>query len=142
MLKIKEVQLLNRCRSLQLISSRSSSVQVQKEIKWEDAKPLLEIPGPKNAFQMIMMMKPGGQFDNLSLSESIKRIREVFGTIAYFPGLFGRKPMVFTYLPEDIEKVHRLEGKYPYRTSLESIEYFRQKYKPELYPGGAGLTVT
>lgn len=141
MLKCRKVLLLHQL-NLNINSIRSSSVQAQKEIKWEDAKPFSEIPGPKNMFQLLRLMGPGGRYANLPLNESVERFRDDFGPIVFFPGMFGMSPMVFTFLPEDIEKVHRLEGKYPNRRALDSIAFFRQQYRKDLYPAGAGLTIT
>lgn len=139
MLKCQKLQIFMKL-SPNVISSRSTSVQAQKEVEWENAKPFSEIPGPKNGFQLMRLMGPGGKYYNLPLNETVKRLSDDYGPILYFPGVFGNKPMVFTFLPEDIEKVHRTEGKYPQRRVLDSIAYFRKNNK-EYYPIGAGLTI-
>lgn len=126
-------------RTVKLLRFSSNSAS---EVKYEDAKPYSAIPGPQNAFQLIRLMGPGGSFNDLPLDQMVKKFRDDYGTICKFPGFLGQKPMVFTFLPEDIEKVHRTEGKFPSRRVLDSIAYFRQKHRPDLYPVGAGITIT
>lgn len=111
-------------------------------VEWENAKPYEEIPGMKNAFDIIRFMGPGGKYKDLPLDKLVTSFRQDFGTIAKFPGFLGQRPMVMTFLPEDIETVLRTEGKFPFRRPLDSIEYFRKQHRPDLYPAGAGLTVT
>lgn len=49
--------------------------------------------------------------------------------------------MIITYLPQDYEKVFRLEGKWPFRRGLDSFTYFRKEHRPDLFKSGGGLTV-
>ncbi|CRL03628.1 CLUMA_CG016420, isoform A [Clunio marinus] len=112
------------------------------QVSFEDAKSFNEIPGPKNAFQFMQLLLPGGKYYKISPSELIKQWRNSYGTIATLPGFFGVPSLVITYLPDDIEKVFRTEGKFPNRRPLESILYFRKHERPDLYPAGAGLIVT
>lgn len=113
-----------------------------KNIEWENAKPYESIPGPKGSLDIIRMMGPGGKYHNLPLNDIIASFRKDFGTIARFPGFLGQRPMVMTFLPEDIEKVLRTEGKFPNRRPIDSMVYFRKQLRPDLYPAGAGLVVT
>jgi hypothetical protein len=118
------------------------SNEANLSVDWDNAKPFDQIPGPKNAFQFIKLMGPGGRYQNLPLNKLVSAFRDDYGTIARFPGFFGQKSMVMTFLPEDIETMHRQEGKFPNRRVLDSIAYFRKEHRPELYPAGAGLTIT
>lgn len=126
------VKLPSRCAHL----SRFSSSVASPESQWQNAKPYSEVPGPQNGFQLLKLLGPGGKYSKLPLDQLVQRFHDDFGTIAKFPGLLGTKPMVITFLPEDIEKVHRTEGKFPHRRVLDSMAYFRQKHRPNLYPAG------
>lgn len=108
---------------------------------WENAKPLEQIPGP-NILQFCRFVAPGGKYYDLPLNELVTSFRRDYGSISKFPAMFGRKSLVMTFRPEDIEAVLRTEGKFPHRLPLDSMEYFRKKHRPDLYPAGAGLTIT
>lgn len=131
---------LTRFSSVQVFRLQSHALSTNSE--WENAKPLDAIPGPKNAFELIRLMGPGGKYFKLPLSALHLRMRRDFGTITKIPGFMGQRPLVFTYLPEDVEKVLRVEGKYPYRRPFDSIAYFKKHHRPDMYPAGGGLVVT
>lgn len=69
-------------------------------------------------------------------------MREEYGKLAKFPGLFGQPDMIFTFEPNDVEKIFRNEGKYPARRGLDSLEYFRGTYRKDWFEKGAGLVPT
>lgn len=119
---------------------RAFSTQVN-EIEYQNAKPFSEIPGLKNPFQVAKAMMPGGRFYQKSLRGMISQMQHEFGSLCIFNAQLGQKPFVMTFLPDDYEKVFRLEGKWPYRRGLDSFEYFRKKVRPDLFPSGAGLTI-
>ena len=48
--------------------------------------------------------------------------------------------LVLLFLPEDIERMYQLEGKYPSRRSHTALEFYRLS-KPEVH-GSAGLLPT
>jgi hypothetical protein len=118
------------------------SIEAKSSVDWDNAKPYKEIPGPKNAFEMLKLMGPGGKYQNLSLDKLTACFRRDYGSLARFPAFLGQKQMVMTFLPEDIETMHRQEGKFPNRRVLDSVAYFRKEHRPELYPAGAGITIT
>ena len=140
---LRSTNILNKS-SLKLFSTHFKllSSSAQESLEWKNAKPYEDIPGFQNAFQIAKAMGPGGKYQNLPLNKLTDTFKEDFGTIAKFPGFLGQRPMVMTFLPEDVEKVYRMEGKFPNRRALDSIAYFRGKYRPDLYPAGAGLTST
>lgn len=115
---------------------------LSSQVDLENAKPFESIPGPKNSYELIRLMGPGGRYKNLPLDKLVESFRKDYGTIAQFPGFLGQRPMVMTFLPEDIERVLRTEGKNPFRRPIDSMVYFRKQHRPELYPAGAGLVVT
>lgn len=88
------------------------------------------------------MVLPGGKYYKMPLDQMVASWKNDYGTLCRFPGFLGQKEMIMTFLPEDIEKVFRNQGKMPHRRVLESVEYFRKKQRPDLYPAGAGLTIT
>lgn len=114
----------------------------QVAVDWNQAKPYESIPGPKNAFQMIRLLGPGGFFQKLSFDQMFRTFREKYGDIVRLPGILGQPDMVMTFLPDDIETVFRTEGKNPNRRPLDSLLYFRTKLRKDLYPAGAGVIVT
>lgn len=126
-------------KSSALIAMHFKSLSTQMQVNLENAKPYHQIPGPKNAFQLLRLMGPGGKYFKMDITDVLQKMRVDYGSIFKFPGLLGQSPMVFTFLPEDIEKVHRTEGKFPRRIPLDSFHYFRTKHRPELYPAGPGL---
>lgn len=115
---------------------------LSSQVDLENAKPYESIPGPKSSFELLRLMGPGGRYKDLPLDKLVESFRRDFGTIAQFPGFLGQRPMVMTFLPEDIEKVLRTEGKNPFRRPIDSMVYFRKHHRPDLYPAGAGLVVT
>lgn len=135
-------RILQTSKISKLLLSHFKLLSTKSDVDWKNAKPYEEIPGPKGTFELLRLMGPGGRYKDLPLDELIAIFRQDFGTIAKFPGFLGQRPMVMTFLPEDVEKVFRLEGKFPNRRPLESIEYFRKKHRPDMYPAGAGLTIT
>ena len=141
MLSAKVIK-VSKTSGIILTQLRCLSNQVNVATDWENAKPHDDIPGPKNLFQFIRLVAPGGKYYNLPLNELVSNFRKDYGTMTRIPGIFGQKPIVMTFLPEDIETVLRTEGKFPHRIPLESMEYFRKKQRPDLYPAGAGLTIT
>lgn len=134
--------LIRASKNISLVSTPFKSLSTQVNVELKDAKPYESIPGPKSAFQFVRMMSPGGRYYKLELSEIVEAFRKDYGTIAKFPGVMGQRPMVMTFLPEEVERVFRNEGKYPNRRPLDSIRYYREVHRPELYPAGSGLTTT
>ena len=62
-----------------------------------------------------------------------------FGKIVQFPGMFGRKDIVMSFDPHDIEKVFRTEGIWPNRRELETLSYYRKQIRPDIYGEVGGL---
>jgi cytochrome P450 family 12 len=124
-------------KATRLLSTSPKYLAAQSD---ESVKSFDEIPGPKSSYELLRLM--GGKYKDLPLDELVKSWRKDYGNIARFPGFLGLRGMVMTFVPEDIEKMHRQEGKFPIRRVLDSIAYYRQKHRPDLYPAGGGLTTT
>jgi hypothetical protein len=129
-------------RSFKLVTLQIKLFSTQVDPQLDNAKPYEQIPGPKGIFEVLRLMGPGGKYYKFALDEMVASFKEDYGTLCKFPGFLGQKQLVMTYLPEDIEQVFRLQGKTPFRRVLDSVEYFRKKQRPDLYPAGAGLTIT
>lgn len=107
--------------------------------EFEKAKPFREIPG-LTKFELIKRFMPGGKFASISMADVLKSLRGEFGDFYKMPGLFGRKTMITTYNPDDVEFIHRNESTYPFRRGLESMEHFRKNIRSDIY-GAGGLIV-
>jgi cytochrome P450 family 12 len=60
-------------------------------------------------------------------------MREEFGSITKFPALFGRAEMCMTFSVSDAEKLFRFEGQFPFRRTLETLDHYRKKVRPDVY---------
>jgi cytochrome P450 family 12 len=64
---------------------------------------------------------------------------EEYGDLVKFGGVFGQRDMMFTFDPNDIERIYRSEGKFPKRHGLDTLEYFRGTYRRDWFEKGTGL---
>lgn len=154
--------MLTRKLSKNLICIQRCAFSTQiNEIDYKNAKPFKEIPGVKSPFAgkrlknltenihmksflkkiAALKMMPGGRFHNKPLNEMMSIMQEDYGKLCIFNGQIGQKPFVMSFDPKDYELIFRLEGKWPFRRGLDSFEYFRKKYRPDLFPSGAGLAI-
>ncbi|KAI8039818.1 probable cytochrome P450 12d1 proximal, mitochondrial [Drosophila gunungcola] len=120
---------------------RSSSVLTQTEVNANlsgEAKPYDEIPRP-NKLKFIRAFMPGGEFQNVSITDYSSTMRKRYGDIFIMPGMFGRKDWVTTFNTKDIETVFRNEGIWPHREGLDSMVYFRQHVRQDVYGEVQGL---
>lgn len=60
-------------------------------------------------------------------------MREEYGSITKLPAMFGRPEMCMTFDAEDSEKLFRFEGHFPFRRTLETLEYYRKKVRSDIY---------
>lgn len=124
----------------------TASVPIHKEKRiadddFENAKPFDQIPGPRGLpfFGIAHKFMPGGVYAGKSLYELHLAVRREYGDLVHFPGTMGKPPMVFSYSGDDIAKMFRTEGQWPYRMSLEVFDHFRKKVRPDIFRGYAGL---
>lgn len=68
-----------------------------------------------------------------------KKFREKYGLLVRMEGMFGRPSVVMAFDPNDIETVYRTEGLYPHRMGLETFQYYRKNYRPDLFKESGGL---
>ncbi|KAL1501985.1 hypothetical protein ABEB36_007202 [Hypothenemus hampei] len=111
---------------------------------WDEAKPFEEIPGyrPLPLIGNNWRFLPGGEFYNLSPIDLHLKINKKCGNLAMLDGLLGKKPMILSYDPNDIEKVLRNEGTWPIREGLESLNYYRTEERKDIFHGVVGLTTS
>jgi hypothetical protein len=60
-------------------------------------------------------------------------MRKEFGDIIKLSGLFGRPEMLLNFDVESSGKIYRFEGQHPFRRSLETLEHYRKKVRPDIY---------
>ncbi|XP_049548242.1 uncharacterized protein LOC125959463 [Anopheles darlingi] len=123
-------------RSVQAAPQLSNDDLIDSE--WATAKPYESIPGP-NIWKMVTGFMKGGRYADLSLVDLHSRLRDDFGSIIRMPGLMGRRDIVMSFDPEDFEKVFRTEGTWPVRRGLDTMAYYRQKLRPEVFGEMGGL---
>lgn len=80
-----------------------------------------------------------GDLYNLEFLQMYKAMYKKFGPIQIFRGFFGRRDVVFTFKPEDIEMIYRTDGKYPVRRGMDTFDYYRTHYRPEVFGSNSGL---
>lgn len=105
----------------------------------EAVKQFEEMP-TLSKFELMKRFMPGGKFHKTSMLEINKVLREELGTIYRMPGMFGQNQNVTTFDADDIEHIHRNEGLYPFRRGMETLKYFRETIRPDIFNVG-GLMV-
>jgi cytochrome P450 family 12 len=123
------------------LARRNLSVKTAISLKSEDGltKRFEEMP-TLSRFELMGRFMKGGKFHNTSMLDINKMLREELGTIYRMPGMFGQRASVTTFDADDIEYVHRNEGVYPFRRGMETLKYFREKIRPDVFNVG-GLMV-
>uniref|UniRef100_A0A8W7PEZ2 Cytochrome P450 n=1 Tax=Anopheles coluzzii TaxID=1518534 RepID=A0A8W7PEZ2_ANOCL len=89
--------------------------------------------------EMARMFGSKGRYANLDLVELHSRMWEDYGDIVRFKGMFGRRDIIMTYSPSDIEKVFRNEGQWPIRRGFDSFTYYRTHVRPDIFSETGGL---
>ncbi|KAM8708853.1 hypothetical protein ACLKA7_015770 [Drosophila subpalustris] len=102
------------------------------------ARPFSEVPRP-GKLKFIRSFMPGGEFHDKSFLDFTMIMRQRFGDIFIMPGSFGRKDTVVTFSPKDIEMVFRNEGIWPQREGFDSIVYYREHIRPDIFGEMKGL---
>ncbi len=66
-------------------------------------------------------------------------LNKEYGNLLRLPGSFGRRDIIFTYIPNDFETVFRTEGVWPYRRPIFAFDHFRRNVRPEEFKNNGGL---
>ena len=106
--------------------------------EWAAAKPFSQVPR-LTKFELVRAFLPGGKYYNASMLDLHKKMNDEYGKLVIMPGMFGRNAMVMSFEPEDFEKVFRNDGIWPYRKNLETLEYYRNVLRPDIYAEYGGL---
>uniref|UniRef100_A0A182XZZ7 Uncharacterized protein n=2 Tax=Anopheles stephensi TaxID=30069 RepID=A0A182XZZ7_ANOST len=122
-------------------STAASATKDFVDPEWEAAKPYKSIPSPK-LFTFAKEFREGGRYYDLTGAELYGRWRDDYGELIRINGMFGRPDIVLTFRPEDFEKVFRTEGAWPIRRASETLSYYRQKVRPEVFGELSGLITT
>ncbi|CAB3366881.1 Hypothetical predicted protein [Cloeon dipterum] len=101
-----------------------------------------EIPGPKplpiigNAWRFMPQLSSWDMTDFVQWSRSMM---EEYGKIVKISKLPGRRDMIMVFDPVVIAEVFKREGQYPESFKFESMEYYRQKVRPDYFEGFRGI---
>ncbi|XP_055923884.1 cytochrome P450 CYP12A2-like [Eupeodes corollae] len=106
--------------------------------EWLNARPFESIPGPSK-FALLKAFMPGGRYYKKPLPEVNRIYRKDYGEIFMLPGLFGKRNVVFSFDPEDYQKVFRTEGIWPVRRGLDIVHYYRKILRADVFKHAAGL---
>lgn len=68
-----------------------------------------------------------------------KRLRDEYGPLIKFPGIFGRPDTLWTFDADNFEKIYRTEGVWPQRIGLTTFVYYRKNVRPDVFKGNGGL---
>lgn len=107
--------------------------------EYAKARPFDEMPGPSALQLLTNMSLPWGKYYKAGLKELHGKLQKEYGDVVKFPGMFGRAPLVFLYDADQVEKVFRNEGQWPYRSGFEFFQEFRKNSRPEIFQGIGGL---
>uniref|UniRef100_A0A336K8U8 CSON001979 protein n=1 Tax=Culicoides sonorensis TaxID=179676 RepID=A0A336K8U8_CULSO len=129
MLKSNLRQFTNKITNQILL--RNLSAQVSAEVEWKNVKPFKDIPSP--GLSLVLKMLPGGDLRDSSISHLHRYFRKTYGNIAFLKGILGAPNFVFTYDVNDFEKVFRTEGIWPYRPPMQTMDYYRNKLRRDVY---------
>ena len=108
------------------------------EEEWAAAKPFDQVP-KLSKFGMARGFLPGGKYYKISMLDLHKKLLQEYGSLVIMPGMFGRDAIMMSFEAEDFEKVFRNDGIWPYRKNLETLEYYRNKLRPDIYAEHGGL---
>ncbi|XP_034483057.1 probable cytochrome P450 12d1 proximal, mitochondrial [Drosophila innubila] len=130
-------------RQLAFVGARSMHVKlnVSDDQSVASARPFSEVPRP-GKLKFIRGFMPGGEFHDKSFLEFTTTLRQKYGDLFIMPGSFGRRDTVVTFSPKDIEMVFRNEGIWPQREGFDSLVYFREHIRPDVFGEKKGLIAT
>jgi cytochrome P450 family 12 len=120
-------------------NTRLSTVAVQNDVEWENAKPFAEIPGPKSFFDIIRKFMPGGAYYKKNMVQVNGLMRQEYGDLVMVPGILGRRSTVMTFSADDVAKVFRTEGHWPTRRGAEVFNYYRHNVNKQVFGTVGGL---
>ncbi|KAL7041073.1 hypothetical protein ACKWTF_000618 [Chironomus riparius] len=108
----------------------SASINLGNDI--QNTKPYAEMP-TLSFFKMVKENLPGGKYYKKSIKEITKMFYDEYGDTIRIPPMLGKPEVVITYNAENFEKVFRVEGTWPVRLGIDSLTYYRETKRPEIY---------
>ncbi|XP_036343371.1 cytochrome P450 CYP12A2-like isoform X1 [Rhagoletis pomonella] len=120
-----------------LNSSCPVSAKEGTALEWQRARPFSEIP-QIGALKLISKFLPGGKYFKLDSNDLVAAMRSDFGPIFMMPALMGQPSILVTYNPDDFENVFRNEGIWPIRPFSQTMRYYRNKYRADIFDGVEG----
>lgn len=118
------------------LANRFLSTATQLDPEWENARPFDAIPRQSLLSREFL---PGGVLFNKSLPEINTYFKKKHGNLVRIPSVLRRPGMVFSYDPNDFEKVYRTEGPWPFRLGIETISYWRRQVRKDVFKNFHGL---
>ncbi|XP_069672037.1 probable cytochrome P450 301a1, mitochondrial [Periplaneta americana] len=113
--------------------------------EWDSAKPYEDMPGPKpypligNVWRFFPYI---GDL-TMDLQDQQEYLHKKFGNIVKLSALPGRENnMVMLFEPDEIEKVYRSEGPFPYRSAFRVLNYYRAFTRKDFFEGVRGTIVS
>ncbi|XP_030572608.1 probable cytochrome P450 12d1 distal, mitochondrial [Drosophila novamexicana] len=133
---------LIKARQIALAGARSvhaaTAFNPADDVAAAQARPFSEVPRP-NKIKILRGFMPGGEFYDSSFLDFAITMRKRYGDLFIIPGFFGRPDFLAALNAKDIETVFRNEGIWPQREGLDSLVYFREKVRPEVFGELKGL---
>ncbi|PSN42151.1 hypothetical protein C0J52_18993 [Blattella germanica] len=96
----------------------------------------------RNMYRLLLVVFISSELRDLIDVNFHEALHKKYGNILRISGIPGKNDFVFTYNPDDIEKVFRNEGSWPIRPTLQSAEYYRVVTRKDVFGKDPGLTIS
>ncbi|XP_045111181.1 probable cytochrome P450 49a1 isoform X2 [Portunus trituberculatus] len=120
----------------------TASSQQLAEVTLQDAKPVTDIPGPRNfpLLGSIPSMMMNKDFDSKRMQIFWMSLMKQYGPIVKLvnPGI---PPMIMVANPDDCEMLNRVTQNQPARTPLASLKHLRDNWTDDYFEKRAGIIV-
>lgn len=109
------------------------------EEEYRAAKPFKDIPGPSGMKLATNIVLPWGRYFRMDMLQLSRELQKEYGNLVKLPSFLGKAPVYMCFDCNDAEVIFRNEGPTPFRRNLEIFTIFRDKERPDLFKGNAGL---
>lgn len=79
-----------------------------------------------------------GEYGGEDLLTQLQMLRDQYGNIVKMDKIGPRRTVIFLFSPELCEKMYRVEGVWPMRIAMETLQHYRKNRK-HIYNGQYGL---
>ncbi|XP_034236373.1 probable cytochrome P450 301a1, mitochondrial [Thrips palmi] len=127
-----------RLRSTQSATALADASGAASDLEWENAQPYTKIPGPEPlpVIGNIYRFLPMGEFYKLDTTELFKSLHKTYGPVVKLAGFLGKPDVVTVFDADEVARVFRNEGPWPFRRGADSLDYYyrnlRTDYPPSL----------